>query len=166
MNATIAKIAGTTLLALAGNCFAVGGLSVSREATIDSSPDTVWKLVGGFNALDVWHPAIKGSKLTGNGTRAGAMRLLDLGGGATVSEKLTAYNAAKHSYSYMLLKAPLPVKNYAATIVLSPTADGKTLMKWSSSFDAAGAPDDQVTEIIQGLYDAGLAKVVANFAKQ
>ena len=41
--------------------------------------------------------------------------------------------------------------------------DGKTLMRWSSTFEADGADDAKAQEVIQGIYDAGLAKVAANF---
>ena len=82
-----------------------------------------------------------------------------------MTEKLLAYSAARHSYSYAFLKSPLPVKNYVATIELTETADGKTLMKWRSTFDADGAPDDKAKEAILGIYDAGLAKVAAIFSK-
>jgi len=57
------------------------------------------------------------------------------------------------------------VKNYVATIELTETVDGKTLMKWHSTFDADGASDDQAKEAILGIYDSGLAKVAAMFNK-
>ena len=41
-----------------------------------------------------------------------------------------------------------------------------TLMQWSSTFDANGVSDEQASTIIGGIYDAGMAKVVANFKKQ
>ena len=138
-----------------------GALTVEREMTIDKPPATVWKMVGDFNALDVWHPAVASS--TATGSRPGAARLLTLGNGVTISEKLLARDAARHSYRYAILKSPLPVKNYKSTLQLTPTADGKTLMKWSSTFEASGADDAKAQEVIQGIYDAGLAKVAANF---
>jgi len=57
------------------------------------------------------------------------------------------------------------VKNYVATIELTETVDGKTLMKWHSTFDADGASDDKAKEAILGIYDSGLAKVAAMFNK-
>jgi mxaD protein len=163
-NTTLFLATGAVLLS-ASSAFAAGALSVSREVTVDSSPATVWKLVGGFNALDVWHPAVANSTVKGNATSAGAIRTLTLGDGAKITEKLLTYSAAKTSYSYAILSGPLPVKNYVSTISLSPTSDGKTSIKWSSTFDAAGAPDAKATEVIGGVYDGGLAKVVANFKK-
>lgn len=160
------KLVAASLMIATGSCFAAGALSVTREVTVDNSAATVWKLVGNFNALDVWHPAVVNSALNGTGTKVGSRRLLTLGDGATILEALTSYSAAKTSYSYSILKSPLPVSNYVSTLTLKPVDEGHTLMKWTSTFDANGVPDDKATEIIGGIYDAGMAKVVANFKKQ
>ena len=98
--------------------------------------------------------------------RIGTRRLLTLGDGATILESLLAYSAAKNTYSYSIIKSPLPVANYKATITLTPVDEGHTLMKWTSTFDANGVSDEQAASIIGGIYDAGMAKVVANFKKQ
>lgn len=153
------------LLLASSTCFAAGALSVSREVTVDNTPATVWKLVGNFNSLDVWHPAVKSSEINGKGTKVGTRRLLTLQDGATILEALRTYSDAKNSYSYAIVKSPLPVANYVSTITLTPAADGHTLMKWTSTFDANGVSDEQATEVIQGIYDSGMAKVVANFKK-
>lgn len=158
---TLSRTIGATLLLGCVAAAHAGTLSVTREATIDRDPAVVWKMVGGFNNLDVWHPAVASS--TATGTQPGATRLLTLGDGATISEKLLSMDVKNHSYSYSILKSPLPVKNYKSTVQLSATPDGKTLMKWSSTFEAAGAEDAKAKEVIQGIYDAGLGKVAAYF---
>lgn len=160
------KLTVASLLLATGSCFAAGALSVEREVTVDNSPETVWKLVGNFDALDVWHPAIVKSELKGSATKVGAQRLLTLDDGTTILEKLLTYSAAKRSYSYSILKSSLPVTNYKGTITLTPTQEGHTVLKWSSTFDANGVSDEQATTIIGGVYDAGMAKVVANFKQQ
>lgn len=160
------KLTVASFLLATGSCSAAGALSVEREVTIDNSPATVWKLVGNFNALDVWHPAVVKSELNGNGTRVGAQRRLTLDDGATRLEKLLSYSTAKRSYSYSILESALPVANYKATLTLTPAEEGRTLMKWSSTFDANGVSDEEATAIIGGLHDAGLAKVRANFKPQ
>lgn len=165
MNTTIRNCVGAASLMLSASGFAAGSLAVSREVIVDRPPTTVWKLLGEFNSLDVWLPPVVSSTLTGNATKPGAIRVLDLGGNASVTEKLVAYGSARHSYSYAFLKSPLPVKNYIATIELSATPDGKTLIKWYSTFDANGASDDKAREAIQGIYDVGLAKVATIFGK-
>jgi mxaD protein len=153
-------------LAAVTGAAAAGGLSAGREAVVDAPPATVWKLIGNYDGMDVWHPAVAGSALTsGNGVKAGSVRVLTLGDGATVTEPLVAYDARKYSYTYRITKSPLPIKNYTATISLAPAPQGKTLMKWNATFDASGAPDKDAVDTMNGVYDAGLNKVVATFKK-
>lgn len=165
MNRIMRNCVGTGCLILTTTSFAAGDLVVSREMTVDRPPVTVWKLMGEFNSLDVWLPPVINSTLTGEATKPGATRVLDLGGNASVTEELVAYSSARHSYSYAFIKSPLPVKNYVSTIELSATPDGTTRIKWHSSFDADGVPDDKAKEAIQNIYDVGLAKVAAIFRK-
>ena len=54
---------------------------VSLQSTFAISPDEVWKLIGKFNALPDWHPAIQSSKLEDGGR---LRRLSILGGGEVV----------------------------------------------------------------------------------
>jgi mxaD protein len=142
---------------------AVGTLTVSRDATLDQPPSIVWKLIGEFNALDIWLPPVQASSLRGVGTAPGAIRVLDLGGGASVTEELLDYDSARHRYTYAFVESPLPVKRYVATIALSAAPNGRTLIKWHSNFEADGAPDDQAQAAVQGIYDVGLAKLVSIF---
>lgn len=165
MNQVVRNYVGAASLMLAAGSAAAGNLSVSREVIVDRAPATVWKLLGEFNALDVWLPPVLSSVFEGDPVRPGAVRVLDLGNNATVTEQLLEYSSAERSYSYTFLESPLPVKNYVATIELSAAADGKTLIRWRSTFDAAGASDAKATEAIGGIYDAGLTRIAAIFRK-
>jgi len=165
LKSIIRQSIGIAAMMLAASSFAAGQLAVSREITVDRAPATVWKLVGEFNSLDVWLPPVLSSTFTGSATQPGAIRQLDLGNNASVTEKLVAYSNARRSYSYAFIKSPLPVKNYVATIELTETTEGKTLIKWHSTFDAEGASDDKAKEAILSIYDAGLSKVSAIFKR-
>ncbi len=63
------------------------------------------------------------------------------------------------------MESPLPVQNYVATIELTPAPDGGTRIKWSSTFDAKGVPDETAKDAIGGIYDAGLGRITAIFRK-
>ncbi|MDL2337626.1 MAG: SRPBCC family protein [Pseudomonadota bacterium] len=165
MKTTPLYIVAASLMLVAGTCQAEGAISFSRDITIDRAPATVWKYVGDFNALDLWHPSVRNSTLKGRSTKPGAIRTLKLSDGGEIVEKLLAYNAAKNSYTYTTLKSPFPIKNYVSTISVSPTADGKALMTWSATFDAVGVDEDIATEWIGVAFDGGLGKVSANFEK-
>lgn len=153
-------LAAMALLAAAGLAQAAGSLSVTREVEVDAAPATVWKLIGNFNHLDVWHPALVGSTLKGK-----VRTLVLAGGGGSIVEKETAHSDSKMSYSYVIQSGPLPVQSYASTLSVKPGAGGKSVVTWTGSFNAKGAADDKAKEVIQGVYDGGLARVVANFKK-
>lgn len=138
-------------------------LNVSKETTVNASPDTTWKMISDFNHLDVWHPVVVDSKLIGDKTGTGAVRKLTLGNGATITEKLLSHNDKSRSYSYAILESPLPVENYDSTISVTPAEDGKARVKWTSRFNARGASDEEAIKTITGIYEAGLNNLNKHF---
>lgn len=139
-------------------------LTVSKNVTLNASPETAWKMVGDFNHLDVWHPVVVTSELTkGDSQTLGSVRVLTLGNGATITEKLVANDVANKTYSYAITESPLPVDNYVGTITVSPANDGKSMVTWSSTFDAKDATDEESKESTAGIYDAGLNNLVKHF---
>jgi mxaD protein len=138
-------------------------LSVSKETTLNASPETVWKMIGDFNHLDVWHPVVADSQLTGDTTGVGAVRVLTLGNGATITEKLLSHSDADCNYSYAITESPLPISGYTSKISVTSAADGKSTVKWSSTFDARDATDEEAIGAIAGIYDAGLSNLEKHF---
>ena len=168
MNHAARHLTVAASLLLAATCAIAGPVNFEREATIDSEPETVWKFVGDFNAMDVWHPSVLSSKLEGKAKASapGATRVLKLVGGGEMTEKLVKYNVAQKTYTWSGVKSPLPVKSWQGTIALTPAADGKTVMKWSIAFEPnPGMDEDIATEVVAIAIDGGLGKVVANFKR-
>ena len=62
--------------------------SVSMSINLNASADEVWKLIGGFNALPDWHPAIVKSDLEEDGK----VRRLEIDGGAVILERLEEHD--------------------------------------------------------------------------
>ena len=164
---TLIKTALTVgLVAVSISANAAGALKVSKEVTVDANPNTVWKMVGNFNGLDVWHPVVvKSHLLKGKNNHKGAERLLTLGNGGTIREHLMSRSDKNESYTYRIVKSPLPVKNYVSTIKVSKAAGGKSIVSWSSTFDAKGASNDDAIKAITGVYMAGLNQVKKDFAQ-
>lgn len=121
---------------------------VSTKTKLDKSAAAVWDLIGGFNALPDWHPAVEKSELEDGGST----RRLSLAGGGEIVEELTAQGGK--SYSYKIVAGPLPVANYRSTINVTDDGDGCTV-EWSSEFDPTGAAAD-AENAIKGVYEAGL----------
>ena len=124
---------------------------IDMKTGLNVAPDEVWKLIGGFNALPDWHPAIEKSELE----EEGSMRRLSLAGGGTIVEKLVKLDDKERIYSYSIIDSPLPVTNYEATIRVKDDGEGNTTVEWSSEFEAEGAAGNEAMDVIAGIYQAG-----------
>jgi len=124
--------------------------TVSMSQKLNVSADEAWKLVGGFNALPDWHPAVEKSELE----EEGQMRRLSLAGGGTIIEKLEKSDDNSRTYSYAIVESPLPLSNYRAVIKITPTDDGCAI-DWSSEFDPAGGMEGEAADAVRGIYQAG-----------
>ena len=124
---------------------------VSMTTDLDVAADELWNLIGGFNTLPDWHPAVEKSELQ----EEGQIRKLSLKGGGTIIEKLVKNDPHERVYTYTIEDSPLPVSNYKAEIKVKDNGEGKSSVEWSSEFSAEGAPESDAMEVIQGIYQAG-----------
>jgi hypothetical protein len=131
---------------------------VSISTKLAAPADTVWKVIGGFNALPAWHPAIKESKLDAGGR----VRKLDLAGGGSMTEKLEKFDDNQHVYSYSIVQSPLPVSDYVSTIKVSEDANGSKI-EWSSEFSPTGASETDAMKVVEGIYQAGFENLKKMF---
>lgn len=138
--------------------FAAGNLSVTKSITINSPSELVWAKIKDFNALNSWHPAVATDEIIeGDNNQAGAVRLLTLGDGGTINEKLISWDDAGMSYSYAILEGVLPVSDYESTLSVRALSDTSSDVTWTGSFNAGGGADDQSAfDTISGVYEAGL----------
>jgi polyketide cyclase/dehydrase/lipid transport protein len=157
---TKTKMLTTAILLTAAMTGFAGALEVTKEITVNASPETTWKMIGDFNHLDVWHPVVVASELTQGSNDT--VRVLTLGNGAAITEKLLSHS--DNSYSYEITESPLPVSGYVSEISVSGTEDGKSVVRWTSSFDAKkGFEDEEAVNTISGVYDAGLSSLQKHF---
>lgn len=124
---------------------------VTMSESLNVSADQVWQMIGHFNALPDWHPAVEKSELK----EQGQTRTLSLAGGGTIVEKLEEKDDRSRTYTYSIVDSPLPVKNYTSTIKVTGEGDS-AIVEWSSEFDAAGVGDNDAMKAIEGVYQAGL----------
>ncbi len=128
---------------------------VSTSMKLGVSAKQVWDLIGGFNALPDWHPAIEKSTIEGEEGATGSVRRLGLAGGGEIVERLEQLDDSGRSYSYSIVSSPLPLANYNATIRVSEDADGNATVEWSGEFDPAGASETDAMKVVEGIYQAG-----------
>jgi len=131
-------------------------LMVEERVLVNAPAKAVWALIGGFQVLDRWHPAVHASTLLGTGKDAGDIRVLALGNDVHIVEKLELYDEAAMHFQYAILESPLPVGNYHATITVKSVGNNEAEVIWQSTFNAVGASNDEVKKIISDIYLAGL----------
>jgi uncharacterized protein YndB with AHSA1/START domain len=120
---------------------------------ISASPEQVWQLIGGFDALPDWLPYIPSSKVT----EGGRVRHLANPDGDAIVERLEAFNEKERYYTYSIMKAPFPITDYLSTIRVKEGKDAKTsLVEWSGSFTPVGVSDEEAINLFHGIYADGL----------
>lgn len=122
---------------------------VSQQLNVPANE--VWNVVGRWNALPDWLPAVIGSELSDDGK----IRVLTLAGGGTIEERLDHADESRRSYCYSLIGGPLPVGNYKATVAVKDHGDGAATVEWSSDFDARGASEAEVIDLVRNIYKSG-----------
>jgi hypothetical protein len=133
--------------------------NVSMSLPLMASAEQVWKIIGGFNAIPDWHPAVEKSELE----VGGEIRKLTLVGGGEITERLDQHDDASRTYTYTITSSPLPVANYTATITVKEEG-GNCSVEWSSEFEPSGASENQAVETIQGVYQAGFDNLKKRFS--
>ena len=109
------RIFKLTLVALAATfawSAAAEAVQVKKKREAPGKPADVWAVVGDFCAIKDWHPAVAECEQMEEG--GDTYRILTLGDGGKIKEKLT--ETGDTSYSYEIVESPLPVKNYSATL--------------------------------------------------
>ena len=132
---------------------------VTRSIALNAAPGDVWALIGGFQSMPGWHPAVESSARDDIG--GVEHRRLGLAGGGEILEKNLGADAM--SYGYEIVESPLPVADYKATIsVADAGADsgGKAVVVWASTFEGTA---DGASDVIAGIYTAGLDALAAKF---
>ena len=161
-------IAAIIVLGAAGACWAHGPTrqKVVEQVMIDAPPDKVWAVIGNFDALKNWHPAVASSPAD-HGNDEASVRQVTLKGGGALSEKLETYDATKMKYSYRAKDGgALPVTNYTSTLSVRAEGNG-SLVEWRGAF-YRGYPnndpppelnDETAVKAVTAVYQAGLANL-------
>jgi hypothetical protein len=123
---------------------------VSVSTRISAPADEVWRLVGGWNALPDWHPAVEKSEIE----QGGHLRRLRLADGSEITERLEKLDSGERTYTYSITACALPLTNYRSTITVRAERDASTV-EWSTNFEPLGAPEADVVKSLSDFYQAG-----------
>lgn len=139
------------------------------SAIINAPVQAVWSVIRDFNALPVWHPAIKDSVIE-DGLDAdvvGCIRAFHLQSGALVREKLLMLDDQNYTFSYDFQTPAFPVRNYIATVRLYPvTKDESCFCEWEAVFDEPAKEQGKYVDIISNaVFAEGWKALAAHIRK-
>ena len=77
--------------------------TVKESVSLNASAADIWSVIGDFDRLDTWHPAIAGSEAASSG--GSSIRHLTLGDGSKIVERLDESAGKARSYTYTILDA-------------------------------------------------------------
>lgn len=121
---------------------------VSVSEKIPANAQQVWEMIGNFNSLADWHPAIEKSELE----EGGSVRRLTMPDGTTIAETLISEDGKERTYEYVIPDGQLPLSGYRAFIRVVEDDDGNCTATWESEFEPQ-APNAE--DMVTGLYQAG-----------
>ncbi len=141
--------------------------AVYTSAVIDAPVTRVWGTIRDFNALPSWHPVVADSRIEGAAAsdQVGCVRAFSLKDGGFIRERLLALSDYDYCCIYSILESPMGVKNYIATLKLTPITDGdRTFAEWSAEFECDPAQASALIEQIgQGVFQSGFDALKQRF---
>ena len=136
-------------------------LSLERSVRLAAPAEDVWNLIGRFDGVADWHPAVNSLATWLDGPSE--VRELNVVGNIRITERQIGRDDDAMSYRYVIVDGPLPVEGYASVLSVTDHGDGTSTVRWACEFRLAGAPEDVAREAIGGIYDAGLQSLIGRF---
>ncbi len=141
---------------------------VFRSSVIDAPADAVWARIRDFNGLPGWHPAIATSEIEAGrpSDAVGCVRSFRLQDGGHIRERLLALSDAGRSCTYSILDAPMPVRDYVATLSVTPVTDGdRSYVQWTAEFACDPADEAGLVDLVgDGVFQGGFDALKASFS--
>ncbi|NER25163.1 MAG: SRPBCC family protein [Symploca sp. SIO1B1] len=142
---------------------------VFTSAVINAPIAQVWMKIRDFNAMPDWHPIVADSYIENDepSDKVGCIRNFNLKEGGNIRERLLTLSDSDYLFSYSILEAPMPVRNYVATLQLQPITDGDlTYAQWTANFDCDPQEENGLIELIgNGVFQTGFNSLNQIFSK-
>ena len=124
---------------------------VRVQEEIPSEVTNVWQMISDFGDIKAW---ATGKVVKTEGLGIGMIRHIEFDSDIVV-ERCEAHDDAQMSFTYRLLESPWPMSNYVATVILTSAGPGKTLIEWSSNYQASDEQAEAARNLIENTYRKG-----------
>ncbi len=127
------------------------------------SASDLWALIGDFGDTGRWsgRPA---DACIQEGKGIGALRTLTLEDGRQIVDRLEAQGEC--FYSYSIVRSPLPVSAYKATMAVSPINASSSRLTWSGEFEPIGMSDTDAIRFWENIYRMGVGLMEKTIARR
>jgi NADPH:quinone reductase len=136
-------------------------VDIRRSTVIGAPVEAVWAVLRDFNGHHAWHPAVSTSAIENGETsdQVGCVRNFRLKDGSLIREQLLFLSDATRGFSYCILEARAPLRNYVASMRLRPvTSEDACLVEWRASFEPPPRERARLERFVrEEIMDAGLA---------
>jgi hypothetical protein len=136
---------------------------VQVKEELPADVNIVWQHLRDFGDIKSW---ATGKIVKKEGSGVGMIRHIafDLD---KVVERCEAHDESNMTFTYRLLESPWPMSDYVATVILTSSGPGKTLIEWSSNYQADQDKAEAVRNLIESTYSMGfIARLRKTVLKQ
>lgn len=143
---------------------------VYTSSVIDAPAERVWSRIRDFNGLPSWVPVVAESRIEGGqpADKVGCVRSFRLKDGGALRERLLTLSDYDYTCSYSILESPMGVRDYVATLKLSPVTDGdRTFAEWSAEFECEPGREEALAELVgQGVFQPAFDALKREFGRR
>jgi hypothetical protein len=138
------------------------------STVFEQTAEEVWAVIRDFNNYTVWVEGVGESHIDDekSGDTVGAIRNV-LFGGRNMRQRLLALSDLNRFQTYELCDPiPYPVRNYEATLRVTPIIDGnRSFLEWWATFDCEASEYDHWTTFFASSFAQWLASLRVHFAR-
>ena len=137
--------------------------SAKLEHVFNLPVSELWAMLGDFGDTGRWSGRPPEACVR-QGEGIGALRTLILDDGREIVDRLEAQG--EHFYSYSIVRSPLPVSAYRATMAVSAVDTSSSKLTWSGEFDPIGMSDAEAGIFWENIYRMGVGLMEATIARR
>lgn len=129
------------------------------KRTVEAPVEDSWAAIRGIDGLDRWFPIIHGCAVEGSGV--GALRILDIGGGAELHDQIEEIDDAARRFVYLRTVHPFPCTRYVGTVVVESLGADSSEVTWTIETDVSAEARDELSAFVVSAISDGLAGMAA-----
>src|SRR5689334_11594844 len=138
------------------------------STVFEQTAEEIWTVVRDFNNYTVWVEGVGESHIENgkSGDTAGAIRNVRIGD-RSIRQRLLAHSDLDRFQTYELCEPiPYPVRNYEATLHITPIIDGnRTFFEWWATFDCEASEYDHWTTFFANSFAKWLESLRSHLAR-